>query len=349
MLRINMKSSANLVRGQGVGSCYDEQVNLMKSCEEFQVSENGTGQFDIVHYHTVNPTYYIDRIMRKNKSVCVGYVHFLPNTLDESLKLPRLFRRVFNRYLLSFYNSMDYLVTVNPYFTDEIAKYNINRPEVVSIPNFVDSSTFHPMTSEEIATARDKYGIERDKFVVLGVGQLQTRKGVLDFIETAKALPDELFIWAGGFSFGKMSDGYDTLSKIVKNPPENVRFLGMMDREDMPEIYNMADVMFLPSYDELFPMSILEALCCKKPVLVRDIPLYDEILFNYCPRGGSVKEFAYTLAELAVNRAEYAKWSEKAWKCHRLYTRENAKKQWTDFYKEVYSNALIGERWAIMR
>ena len=56
---------------------------------------------------------------------------------------------------------------------------------------------------------------------VLGAGQVQTRKGVLDFVNVAKQMPDVQFVWAGGFSFGRITDGYEELKKLQENPPEN--------------------------------------------------------------------------------------------------------------------------------
>jgi len=342
MLKINMKSAANLVKGQGVGSCYDEQVALMKSSDDFLVSENGRGKYDIIHYHTVNPGYYLDRLMRKKSTVGIGYVHFLPNTLDESLRLPILFRKVFYKYLLKFYSSMDYLVTVNPYFVEEIRGYGINAPKVVCIPNFVDSEKFYPVSPDEVRKGRESLGLDLDKFIVLGVGQLQTRKGIVDFVETAKRLPDVQFIWAGGFSFGKITDGYDIIRKMVKNPPDNIKFLGIVDRKEMPLVYSIADMMFLPSYDELFPMSILEALCCKKPVMVRDIPLYDDILFDYCLRGSNAEQFAQIVSRLAGSADECMQWQNRSWQCHILYTKESAMRQWTTFYHTAYCQFMSG-------
>lgn len=340
MLKINMKSSATAIRGQGVGSCYEEQLALMKSCEDFQITVNGHSEVDIIHYHTVNPSYYLNRFLYKSKTVGVGYVHFLPNTLDDSLQLPRLFRKFFYKYLLEFYNSMDYLVTVNPYFIREIRKYGITKPEVKYIPNFVDVEKFHPLSCEDICRGSKEYGIDKDEFVVLGVGQLQNRKGIADFIAAAKLLPDVQFLWAGGFSFGKLSDGYNKIKKLVDDPPENIKFLGIVDREDMNLIYNISDVFFLPSYDELFPMSVLEALCCKMPVLVRDIPLYNDILFDYCLRGSSVNQFVDKICCLTNSNEEYLRWSKKSWECHCLYTKKQALKQWTDFYNEAYSQTI---------
>ena len=108
----------------------------------------------------------------------------------------------------------------------------------------------------------------------LCAGQLQLRKGIMDFFTLARRMPDVEFIWAGGFSFGKISDGYEEIKKEMEHLPENVRMLGLLDREVMNEVYNMADVMFLPSYEELFPMTILEAMNCRIPILVRDCLLY---------------------------------------------------------------------------
>ena len=62
-------------------------------------------------------------------------------------------------------------------------------------------------------------------------------------------------MWAGGFSFGKISEGYEEIREAMKHAPKNIKFLGIVDREKMNEVYNMADVMFLPSYEELFPMT----------------------------------------------------------------------------------------------
>ena len=100
----------------------------------------------------------------------------------------------------------------------------------------------------------------------------------MDFFALAKRMPDVEFIWAGGFSFGKISDGYEEIKKEMEHLPENVRMLGLLDREVMNEVYNMADVMFLPSYEELFPMTILEAISQGLPVITTDVGGIKEVL-----------------------------------------------------------------------
>ena len=87
-ISINMLSSADKVDGQGVGSAYLEQVSLLKAeaKEHFEITINGNDKYDIVHCHTIDPMNYVK--MKMNKGVNVSYVHFLPHTLDGSIKLP---------------------------------------------------------------------------------------------------------------------------------------------------------------------------------------------------------------------------------------------------------------------
>lgn len=66
----------------------------------------------------------------------------------------------------------------------------------------------------------------------------------------------------------------------------------------MNELYNAADVFFLPSFDELFPMTLLESMCCHKPILVRDLDLYSCILEGYYTAASDVDGFVSQLRAL---------------------------------------------------
>jgi 1,2-diacylglycerol-3-alpha-glucose alpha-1,2-galactosyltransferase len=125
---------------------------------------------------------------------------------------------------------------------------------------------------------RDLYALQRERSFFLRWSSA-TRKGVLDLVETARATL-RCSVWAGGFSFGKITDGYKELKEIVDNPPANVKFTGIVKRDKMNDIFNMSDVLFMPSFNELFPMAILEAVNAHKPVLLRDLDLYVDILFE---------------------------------------------------------------------
>lgn len=335
---INMLSSAHKVKGQGVLSAYEEQVNLVKNKlnDQYTVSINKLKFADIMHYHTINLEYFLTLPFTKISSVHVGYVHFLPETLENSIKLPKLFKKIFYKYVIEFYKSMDYLITVNPYFIDKLVEYGIDREKVTYIPNYVSSKTFFKLDKSQKDKVKQEYNIDKDKFVVLCVGQLQIRKGFFDFIEVAKSLPDIQFVWAGGFSFKKISDGYEEIKAVVDNPPANVKFLGIVPREEMNNIYNLSDVMFLASFEELFPMTILESANCKVPILLRDIELYKGILDGYYIKGTSVEEFKQQILKLKNDQEYYNMASEKAAGCSKFYSEENVAKMWRRYYNKIY-------------
>jgi 1,2-diacylglycerol-3-alpha-glucose alpha-1,2-galactosyltransferase len=335
---INMLSGAHKVKGQGVLSAYEEQVSLVKNNlnDEYSVTINKLKYADIMHYHTINLEYFLTLPFTNIKSAHVGYVHFLPETLENSIKLPKLFKKIFYKYVIEFYKNMDYLITVNPYFIDKLVEYGIPREKVTYIPNYVSPKRFFKIDRQERHKIRKQYDIDQDKFVVLCVGQLQRRKGFFDFVEVAKSLPDIEFVWAGGFSFKKISDGYEEIKAVVDNPPDNVKFLGIVPREDMNNIYNMSDVMFLASYEELFPMTILESANCKIPILLRDIELYKGILDGYYLKGISNDEFKDEITKLKDDETYYNKASQKAGLCSKFYSEENVTKMWRSYYNKIY-------------
>ena len=165
---------------------------------------------------------------------------------------------------------MDYLVTVNPVFIDKLADYGIPREKVTYIPNVVSEKNFYPLSTEKRGAIRKKCKIEKDTFTVLCVGQLQKRKGVLEFIEIARKMPDCQFVWAGGFSFGKISEGYEEIREAMKHAPKNIKFLGIVDREKMNEVYNMAAVSYthLDVYKRQIQKNVDEIITVKDEELV---------------------------------------------------------------------------------
>ena len=342
-LNIRMLSSATSVDGQGVGSAYLEQVALVKEQSDlFQIYINKEkmpkGEHnDIVHVHTVNPGW---RMRMGKKSVNVIYVHFIPSTLDGSLRMPKLFFKVFKKYVISTYKKADEIVVVNPTFIKPLVELGCKEENITYIPNYVSKDDFHPLPQEEVDALKEKYQIDKNKFVVLGCGQVQTRKGVLDFVEVAKSMPDVQFVWAGGFSFGVITDGYNELKKIMENPPENVKFLGIIPRKEMNGIFNMCDVLFMPSFTELMPMSILEAVNSNKAILLRDLDIYPDIFFDDYAKASDVKGWVDILNNWKEDKAAYQVYSDKAKHLSQFYSKEHVGSIWREYYPRVY------EKWA---
>lgn len=334
---INMCSKAESVKGQGVGSATAEAIALVKNGlgKDYRVCVNQHIHADITHIHSVNPSFYLSIPSWKKHGMVVGSVHFLPETVEGSIRMPSFAQKAYYKYIISMYKKMDYLVTVNPVFIEKLARYGINKERVQYIPNFVDEKAFYPVSKHEKRSLRLKYRLSPEKFTVVCAGQLQTRKGVFDFVKCAKKMPEVQFVWAGGFSFGAISDGHAEIKKLMETPPGNVFFLGIVNREEMNDVYNLGDMMFLPSFEELFPMTILEAMNCRLPILVRDLELYRDILFDFYLKSDRVDGFVELISRLRDDQAFYQKASEMSWNGHLFYNKEHVLSMWAQFYRRV--------------
>lgn len=345
MPSIHAFSRADSVAGQGVGSAYLEQVALIESelGSKFRINRRArlTDFGDINHFHTINPEYRAAMPFAARRGATVGHVHFIPETVDDSISLPKPARWAFYRYMLNFYRSSEHLVTVNPWFITALSeRYGFDPDTITFIPNFVSEKQFFRIERRDDVEARRRdWGAEPGQTVIMCAGQLQTRKGFFDLLEVARAMPDALFVWAGDFSFGRITSGYDKIKEARDNLPPNVKLIGLVPREDMNECFNAADIFFLPSYEELFPMTILEAMAAGTPIVVRDLHYYDGVLFDFATRikagRGEIDGFVAALTELASDPSAYAAGVENARRGAERYSRESVADQWRTFYTSL--------------
>ena len=118
---------------------------------------------------------------------------------------------------------------------------------------------------------RTKLGIE-EKYVFVMIARLVKQKGVLEYLETAKAIGncrnDTAFLLVGP-SGDDEPEGVP--ESLIDEYSEHVSYLGM--RDDVPALLNAADAFVLPTkYREGVPRAMLEAMAMSLPVIVTDMP-----------------------------------------------------------------------------
>ena len=335
-IKINMYAGGLNIKGQGVGTACIEQVELVRNIEEFDVSFNGKhhNKYDIRHIHTLNIPFYF---MANKKAINICYVHFIPEYDDGSLKLTKIAFKAYRNYVVKFYRKMDEVVVVNPYFIPKLEEIGIKRDKITYIPNFVSRDRFFKLSDEEREIARKSFGFSKKDFVVLGVGQTQTRKGIQDFYDIATKNPHMKFVWAGGFTFKTITAGYKEIKELIDNPPKNLTFYGIIDRNKMNDLYNASDTLFLPSYQELFPMTILECVNSETPFLVRDLDLYKDIFLSKYLIGNDNEEFSAILNKLRDNKDFLNEASKYSKDIAQFYSKQHVKDIWLNYYIRIYN------------
>ena len=104
----------------------------------------------------------------------------------------------------------------------------------------------------------------------------------------------------------------------------------------MVDLYNMANVLFMPSYNELFPMTILEAVNLQIPLVLRDLDLYKDILFNHYLKGKDNDTFAQLIRNLHDEVSLYRQAQEDSKAISDFYSREHVLKMWREFYVDAF-------------
>ena len=93
----------------------------------------------------------------------------------------------------------------------------------------------------------------------------------------------------------------------------------------------------MPSYNELFPMSILEAVNLHKPILLRNLELYENILFHKYLYGTSNDEFSLQLRRLSEDKSYYKEASLYSKEISDYYSKEHVSELWRNFYTQIYN------------
>lgn len=335
-ISIKMIYTGENIHGQGVGSATMEQINLLRTtCQDYLDIKLKKGKSDITHIHTIHLGAFFNAKFSKNPKVV--HVHFIPETMEGSIKMPKVFMKLFFKYFLSIYKKANQVVVVNPSFIEPLLKYGFKREQITYIPNYVCEQDFYKIDdTTKLDALREKHAISKDDFIVMGVGQVQTRKGVLDFLEVAKKMPHIKFVWVGGFTFGRITDGYKELSYALKHKPDNMILTGIVNRNLMNDYYNMANLLFMPSYHELFPMAILEAASCEKPILLRNLSLYEPILNHSHLQASDVNEFIDVIDKLKSDKDFYKDAVLKSLEIKNRYSKAHIREEWIRFYQSFY-------------
>lgn len=334
-ISVNMLSVADVVKGHGVDTAYSELVHLLEKYgkNDLDIVKNKGERYDVLHLHTVDPVSYLKQ--RMAKTTTLTSVHFLPNTLNGALKIPRVFSNIYAWWVKKIYLDSDYLVVVNPNYVDEISKLGVDKSKIFYIPNVVSNENFYVLSEKEKTRFRKKYGYEKDDFIVVSVGQLHKGKGVLDFIKIAEENPDIKFLWVGGFNFGNVMEGYEEIKKVYDNPPKNLRFTGIVDRKEVNILCNISDVFFLPSYYESFALVALEASHTEKPIILRKLDTYKNIYYDNVLYGNNNEEFVKYIRMLKEDKKFYNKAVKMTKKINKMYTEKEIYKKWINLYKTI--------------
>ncbi len=192
-----------------------------------------------------------------------------------------------------FRNSMDKIITVSSYIKDQVqSKWPTEALKV----NFI------PFPVDDYKLSRNQFSVS-NPVKILFVGSLMDSKGVLLLPEIVKRLEScsikvELFVAGDGPLFNFLCTSF--------NKKDKVHLLGHVDNMKLSELYNLADILILPSYSEGLPNVVIEAMKCGCIPLVSNLPSGIPDIIQHGYNGfvadiGSVSDFSDKIIEIVGN------------------------------------------------
>jgi len=250
---------------------------------------------DLVHLNSVFPDAVAVAVLARACGIpVVMHAHSTEQDFRGSFRGSNLLAPLFGRWLRFAYSRGDLVLTPTDYSRALVERLLADGgpggrqdggrgggaprprpgPLVRTISNGVDTRFFAP-DLDAAARFRARYGLEPDTPVVVSVGHLFVRKGVLDMVEVARLLPDVRFVWFGHTDRRLLTAD---VARAVDSAPPNLVFAGFVDAARLRDAYCGADVFCFLSHEETEGIVVLEAMACGTRAVLRDIPIYREWL-----------------------------------------------------------------------
>ncbi len=256
--------------------------------------------YDVLHIHSPLPNSFMWALRSKiaGKPLVVHGRH-LPELIKGGFKGGDLFYPFVRRYSTLFYNMGDVVLGATPYVAKSLSRDGVRRP-FRTIPNGINREVF-VRDAGRGQEFRSSIGVDKNQKLVVCVGLRIPRKGVDTFVNVASKLAHRknlVFAWIGA-SEVLLEDAIQT------TPPANVLFPGHIPFDRIVGVYSAADVFMFPTKAESYGNVMLEAASCGCPLLIRDIPVYEDWVVDgmHCIKSKTDDDFAANLEKLLDDEA----------------------------------------------
>jgi glycosyltransferase involved in cell wall biosynthesis len=224
-----------------------------------QVPEAAT-KADVIHTHTAFGLGLASlRVARSEDKPLVASYHTptaeYANYIASSDRITGGLRRLSEHYERWFYNRADLVVTPSEPTRRKLVHDVGVETSVRVVPNGIDVEQFRPV---DTAAFRERYDLAGT--LVGYTGRHGYEKRLTDIIDAAEGLDVTVVLGGDG-------PARDDLERQARKSDVDVRFLGFLDRDEMPAFYSALDVFTFPSPVETQGLVALEANACGTPVV----------------------------------------------------------------------------------
>lgn len=301
-------------------------------------------KIEIIHSHTEFYIAHAAKMMAKKLHIpAIVTTHtmwedFYPYYLPLAKLIPvKVVRKITKRLYKKFYAMINVSEKAQNYFKQPFMLPN--TPSAI-IPNAIDTSAFqkHRDSQEDLENMRKRWNIGRDDILLLFVGRIGEEKRVFELLNICMNIVRKhpkrvkaIFVGNGA--------ALQNMRHHVRQEAlgDFILFTGFVDWSELHTYYRMSDVFITASLSEMHSMTILEAMICGLPIVVRDDVSYHDTVLN--GKNGFLadtdEEMEEKLCELIADGDKRRAFGKNSVELSKAFSLEVHGKKTELFYEEV--------------
>ncbi|MEY8521454.1 glycosyltransferase family 4 protein [Lachnospiraceae bacterium 38-10] len=216
--------------------------------------------------YTLLPVWQAKRWGAKNKKCQVYF--WSESHLDETRNYNKWKYCIREYVRKNFYKKMDGFWYPGEKAKELIRKYAKEKAKYICVPNLVENLKYIRLAEQcdgHAEELRKKYGISLDKKIFFAPMRLIKVKGLLPFLELVEKVENKNKMQIVIAGEGELEEKIRS-SSVEKDI--DIKLLGYKNSNEVAELFFCSDVFFMPSISDANPLSCIEALWCKKVMLV---------------------------------------------------------------------------------
>jgi len=183
-----------------------------------------------------------------------------------------------NEYESSFFNEVDKVIALSHHMQSIlISDYQIDADKITVIPNGLNDLNPTSVIDKEMLWR--KWCLSEKEFIILFVGRFHSVKGLIFLIKAFRKVLEKfphcrLMIAGNG--------NYDVYLREAKGICTKITFTGLLEKVELCELYQIANVGVIPSLYEPFGYVALEMMMYELPIVATATSGLNEVVDDAC-------------------------------------------------------------------
>ncbi|XRP97069.1 glycosyltransferase family 4 protein [Methanocaldococcus sp. 16A] len=232
----------------------------------------------------------------------------------------------------------DKIISISNHTKQDLIKHFKIPEDKIKVIHLAANEDYKPLKENEINKIKQKYNLNYP--FILYVGGLAPNKNIERLIQAFYKLKKQGInhkLILTGIKRYKYKSIFETIEKL--NLQKDVIFTGYVPDEDLPGLYNAADLFVYPSLYEGFGLPPLEAMACGTPVITSNTSSLPEVVGDagIMVNPYDVDELAKAMYEVLTNDGLREELSKKGLERAKLFSWKKCAEEHLKVYEEVYN------------